>query len=77
MDTDGREARQSRRSAHNGNVLPAGPRRTQNYILAYMWFSVAAHDPDYQEVIRNDLAGLEPNLAPSQIAEAKAWLSVA
>ena len=53
-----------------GMIYKRGRGLPQNYILAYMWISVSAHDPDYEAVARKDLAELTLHMAPSQIAEA-------
>jgi Tfp pilus assembly major pilin PilA len=44
----------------------------KNYILAHMWFSLAAvQDPAYERVVKKNLDTITQHMAPSQIAEAQ------
>ena len=54
-----------------GTIYESGYGVPQNFILAYMWFTVSAHDPDFEPGTRRNLDGIARHLAPAQIAAAK------
>ena len=54
-----------------GEIYKRGYGVPQNYILAYMWYAVSAHDPQLKGLAQRDLDEITPDMAPSQIAEAQ------
>ena len=54
-----------------GDIYKRGYGVPQNYILAYMWYAISAHDPEYKSDAESHLNEITPDMAPSQIAEAQ------
>jgi hypothetical protein len=54
-----------------GTIYESGYGVPKNFILAYVWFTVSAHDPDFEPTTRHNLDEVARHLAPAQIAEAK------
>jgi len=73
MDWSLKAAKQGNPSAQAilGTIYESGYGVPKNLTLAYMWFTVSAHDPDFEPGTRQNLNEVARHLAPAQIAEAK------
>jgi clan AA aspartic protease (TIGR02281 family) len=73
MDWSLKAAKQGNPSAQAilGTIYESGYGVPKNFILAYMWFTVSAHDPDFEPGTRQNLNEVARHLAPAQIIEAK------
>ena len=73
MDWSLKAAKQGNPSAQAilGTIYESGYGVQKNFVLAYMWFTVSAHDPDFEPGTRRNLDEVARHLAPAQIAEAK------
>jgi len=73
MDWSLKAAKQGNPSAQAilGTIYESGYGVPKNFFLAYMWFTVSAHDPDFEPGTRRNLDDVARHLAPAQIAEAK------
>jgi hypothetical protein len=73
MDWSLKAAKQGNPSAQAilGTIYESGYGVQKNFVLAHMWFTVSAHDPDFEPGTRRNLDEVARHLAPAQIAEAK------
>jgi clan AA aspartic protease (TIGR02281 family) len=73
MDWSLRAAKQGNPSAQAilGTIYESGYGVPKNFMLAYMWFAVSAHDPDFAPGTRRNLDEVARHLASAEIAEAK------
>jgi len=73
MDWSLKAAKQGNPSAQAilGTIYESGYGVPKNFMLAYMWFAVSAHDPDFAPGTRRNLDEVARHLASGEIAEAK------